>query len=174
MEQVENGIKNQGPQCILVSFWGHVKKNTQYCPVIDNSLKLHMEIACLVSRLAQFHANQCIWGAQEVDINLTSLNQSGLLHLKHQVFCLGCKKQSANVEREMEDNKWGKIRKHERNMKRKERVGSGKGQEQKINAQRDTTEDLRIAEIIIIIIRLASIWSHKETHINSIKQHHFL
>ena len=53
-------------------------------------------------------------------------------------------------------------------MKRKERVGSGKGQEQKINAQRDTTEGLRIAEIIIIIIRLASIWSHKETHINSI------
>ena len=40
--------------------------------------------------------NKCIWGAQEVDVNLTSLNQSGLLHLKHQVFSLGCNK-TANL-----------------------------------------------------------------------------
>ena len=87
------------PNGILGFLQGHVQKNTQYCPVIDTSLKLQMEKACLFSRLAQIHANQCIWGAQEVDINLTSLNQSRLLHLKHQVFCLGCKKQSTNVER---------------------------------------------------------------------------
>ena len=125
MEQVASGIKNQLPECILGFFkdtW-YVKTNTILSSLIYSKSML----------------NKCIWGAQEVDINLASLNQSGLLHFKHQVFSLSCKKTAnlpyipiyAEWTKQTEDNKWGNIRKLEINMKRKERNGAERAKKRK-------------------------------------------
>lgn len=134
MEQVASDIKNQLPECILIRlFKGY----------IHDTYKTNTILSSLIYSKSML--NKCIWGAQEVDVNLTSLNQSGLLHLKHQVFSLGCNK-TANLpymlngqsKRRTEHKKtWEK---HET----KRATWCGKGQEEKSNSPWDTTE--RVSE----------------------------